>query len=265
MVAQMARIIAIANQKGGVGKTTTTINLGATLAVADMKVLIVDADPQGNSTSGLGLRGKFRRSLYHALILSDPVNDIILDTPELLNLKVLPSEKALVAAEIELVDLPGREFKLKTLLESVSADYDYILIDCPPSLGLLTLNALAAADSVLVPIQCEYFALEGVSELWDTLERVRRTINPGLAVEGFLLTMFDERTNLSSQVMSDLRRFLGAQVFTTIIPRNVRLAEAPSHGKPIILYDIRSKGAESYVRLAKEVINNVKKGAGQGA
>jgi chromosome partitioning protein len=260
----MARIIAIANQKGGVGKTTTTINLGATLAVADMKVLIVDADPQGNSTSGLGLRGKFRKSFYHALIMSESLDGMILDT-ELLNLKVLPSEKALVAAEIELVDLPGREFKLKALLKSVSADYDYVLIDCPPSLGLLTLNALAAADSVLIPIQCEYFALEGVSELWDTLVRVRRTINPGLAVEGFLLTMFDERTNLSSQVMSDLRDVLGSQVFTTVIPRNVRLAEAPSHGKPIILYDIRSKGAESYVRLAKEVINNVKKGAGQGA
>jgi chromosome partitioning protein len=260
----MARIIAIANQKGGVGKTTTTINLGATLAVADMKVLIVDADPQGNSTSGLGLRGKFRKSFYNALIMSESLDGMILDT-ELLNLKVVPSEKALVAAEIELVDLPRREFKLKELLKYVAANFDYVLIDCPPSLGLLTLNALAAADSVLIPIQCEYFALEGVSELWDTLVRVRRTINPGLAVEGFLLTMFDERTNLSSQVMSDLREVLGSQVFTTIIPRNVRLAEAPSHGKPIILYDIRSKGAESYVRLAKEVINNVKKGAGQGA
>src|ERR1700730_10469233 len=260
----MARIIAIANQKGGVGKTTTTINLGATLAVADMKVLIVDADPQGNSTSGLGLRGKFRKSFYNALIMSESLDGMILDT-ELLNLKVLPSEKTLVAAEIELVDLPGREFKLKALLKSLAGNYDYVLIDCPPSLGLLTWHALAAADSVLIPIQCEYFALEGVSELWDTLVRVRRTINPELAVEGFLLTMFDERTNLSSQVMSDLRDVLGSQVFTTIIPRNVRLAEAPSHGKPIILYDIRSKGAESYVRLAKEVINNVKKGAGQWA
>ena len=260
----MARIIAIANQKGGVGKTTTTINLGATLAVADMSVLIVDADPQGNSTSGLGLRGRALRSLYHSIILGEPLSGISLDT-ELPNLKVVPSEKTLVAAEIELVDLPDREFKLKALLEPLAQQFDYILIDCPPSLGLLTLNALAAANSVLIPIQCEYFALEGVSELWDTLVRVRRTINPTLAIEGFLLTMFDERTNLSTQVMSDLRDFLGSQVFTTIIPRNVRLAEAPSHGKPIILYDIRSKGAESYVRLAKEVINNVKKGAGQGA
>ena len=259
----MARTIAITNQKGGVGKTTTTINLGATLAVADMKVLIVDADPQGNSTSGLGLRRKFSRSFYHALIMSEPLAAMALET-ELPNLKVIPSEKTLVAAEIELVDMPDREFRLKALLAPLVQDYDYILIDCPPSLGLLTLNALAAADSVLIPIQCEYFALEGVSELWDTLVRVRRTVNPKLTVEGFLLTMFDERTNLSTQVMSDLRDFLGSQVFTTIIPRNVRLAEAPSHGKPIILYDIRSKGAESYVRLAKEVINNVKKGAGEG-
>jgi len=264
IVRAMARIIAIANQKGGVGKTTTTINLGATLAVAEMKVMIIDADPQGNSTSGLGLRGKARRSLYHALILNEPLDSLTLET-ELPNLRLVPAEKTLVAAEIELVDLPDREFKLKSLLSNFAKDLDYVLIDCPPSLGLLTLNALAAADSVLIPIQCEYFALEGVSELWDTLVRVRRTINPNLMVEGFLLTMFDERTNLSSQVMSDLRDFLGSQVFTTIIPRNVRLAEAPSHGKPIILYDIRSKGAESYVRLAKEVINNVKKGAGQGA
>ncbi len=260
----MARVIAVANQKGGVGKTTTTINLGATLAVADMRVLIVDADPQGNSTSGLGLRGKWQGGLYQALILGLPLREVCRET-ELPNLNIIPSDKTLVAAEIELVDLPDREFKLKKLLESTVFDYDYVLIDCPPSLGLLTLNALAAADSVLIPIQCEYFALEGVSELWDTLVRVRRTLNPGLAVEGFLLTMFDERTNLSAQVVADLRGFLGSQVFTTVIPRNVRLAEAPSHGKPIILYDIRSKGAESYVRLAKEVINNVKKSAGQGA
>ena len=260
----MARVIAIANQKGGVGKTTTTINLGATLAVADMRVLIIDADPQGNSTSGLGLRGRFQKGLYQALVLGHSLDDSTKDT-ELPNLRIIPSDKSLVAAEVEFVDLPDREFKIKRLLEPALRNYDYVLIDCPPSLGLLTLNALAAADSVLVPIQCEYFALEGVSELWDTLVRVRRTINPTLAIEGFLLTMFDERTNLSAQVVSDLRDFLGSQVFTTVIPRNFRLAEAPSHGKPIILYDIRSKGAESYVRLAKEVINNVKKGAGQGA
>lgn len=260
----MARIIAIANQKGGVGKTTTTINLGASLAVAEMRVLIIDADPQGNSTSGLGLRGKFNRSLYHSLVMNEPLRNIILGT-ELPNLKVVPSEKVLVAAEIELVELAEREFILRKLLHAVNGEFDYILIDCPPSLGLLTLNALAAANSVLIPIQCEYFALEGVSELWDTLVRIRRTLNPSLTIEGFLLTMFDERTNLSNQVVSDLRDFLGSQVFSTIIPRNVRLAEAPSYGKPIVLYDIKSKGADSYLRLAKEVINNVKKGSGQGA
>ncbi|HEV8486710.1 MAG TPA: ParA family protein [Blastocatellia bacterium] len=260
----MPKTIAITNQKGGVGKTTTAINLGASLAVADMRVLIVDADAQGNSTSGLGLRGSFQKSFYHSLVMDEPLGGIVLDT-ELPNLKVVPSEKILAAAEIELVDLEGREFRLKKLIASVADSYDYILIDCPPSLGLLTLNALAAADSVLIPIQCEYFALEGVSELWDTLVRIRRALNPGLAIEGFLLTMFDERTNLSNQVVSDLREFLGSQVFSTIIPRNVRLAEAPSHGKPIILYDIKSKGAEGYLRLAKEIISNVKKGAGQGA
>jgi chromosome partitioning protein len=260
----MGKVIAIANQKGGVGKTTTTINLGASLAVADMKVLIVDADPQGNSTSGLGLRGAFHRSLYHSLVMGEPVENIVLET-QLPNLKLIPSEKALVAAEIELVEAEDREFKLKRLLERLNSNFDYILIDCPPSLGLLTLNALVAANSVLVPIQCEYFALEGVSELWDTLVRIRRTLNPTLTIEGFLLTMYDERTNLSAQVMSDLRDFLGSQVFSTIIPRNVRLAEAPSHGKPIILYDIKSKGAESYLRLAREVINNAKKSSGQGA
>lgn len=260
----MARKIAIANQKGGVGKTTTTINLGASLAVADMKVLIIDADPQGNSTSGLGLRGKFHRSLYHSLVMQDPLEEIVLNT-ELPNLQVIPSEKILVGAEIELVDLENREFKLKNVLDKFACNYDYVLIDCPPSLGLLTLNALAASNSVLIPIQCEYFALEGVSELWDTLVRIRRSLNTSLTIEGFLLTMFDERTNLSNQVVSDLRDFLGSQVFSTIIPRNVRLAEAPSYGKPILLYDIKSKGAESYLRLAREVIDNVKKGAGERA
>jgi chromosome partitioning protein len=260
----MGRIITIANQKGGVGKTTTAINLGASLASADMRVLIVDADPQGNTTSGLGLRGAFERSLYHSLVMQEPVEPLFLST-ELPNLTVVPSAKVLVAAEIELVDADSREYKLKALLRGPSQEFDYILIDCPPSLGLLTINALAAADSVLVPIQCEYFALEGVSELWDTIARVRKTLNPALGIEGFLLTMYDERTNLSSQVAADLRSVLGSQVFSTVIPRNVRLAEAPSHGKPIILYDIKSKGAECYIRLAKEVIANVQKGAGQGA
>jgi chromosome partitioning protein len=260
----MGRIIAIANQKGGVGKTTTAINLGASLAVADMKVLVVDADPQGNSTSGLGLRGAFRRSLYHSLVLDEPLERVVLSS-ELPNLKVAPSDKMLVGAEIELIDLPEREYRLKRALVTSTQEFDYILIDCPPSLGLLTLNALATANSVLVPIQCEYFALEGVSELWDTLVRIKRRLNPELTIEGFLLTMYDERTNLSNQVVSDLRGFLGAQVFSTVIPRNIKLAEAPSHGKPIILYDIKSKGAESYLRLAREVIDHVKKSSGQGA
>jgi chromosome partitioning protein len=260
----MARIIAIANQKGGVGKTTSAINLGACLAVAEKQVLLVDADPQGNSTSGLGLRGTFHKSLYHSLVTNEPLNSIVLTT-ELPTLRVIPSEKILAAAEIELVGVEQREFRLKEILEPIAEQYDFVLIDCPPSLGLLTLNALAAANSVLVPIQCEYFALEGVSELWDTLAKVRRMVNPSLAIEGFLLTMFDERTNLSNQVVSDLRGFLGPQVFSTIVPRNVRLAEAPGHGKPIVLYDIKSKGAESYLRLAREVIDNVKKGVGQGA
>jgi chromosome partitioning protein len=260
----MGRIIAVTNQKGGVGKTTTAINLGASLAVADTSVLIVDADPQGNTTSGLGLRGGFLKSLYHALALDEPLEKLVLSS-ELPNLKVIPADKALVGAEIEFVDLEDREYRLKKAIEPFASQFDYTLIDCPPSLGLLTLNALAAAHSVIVPIQCEYFALEGVSELWDTLVRIRRKLNPNLAIEGFLLTMYDERTNLSNQVVADLRDFLGAQVFNTIIPRNVKLAEAPSHGKPVILYDIKSKGAESYLKLAMEVIEHVKKSAGQRA
>jgi len=261
----MGKVIAIANQKGGVGKTTTAINLAASLAVGEMKTLIVDADPQANSTSGLGIvKGSFRRSLYHVLVLGEPIEKVILPT-ELESLKIVPSERNLTGAEIELVEVENREYRLGQVLNGIKSDFDYILIDCPPSLGLLTLNALTAADSVLVPIQCEYFALEGVSELWDTLVRIRRRLNPNLAVEGFLLTMYDERTNLSSQVMSDLRDFLGSQVFETMIPRNVRLAEAPSHGKPIILYDIKSRGADSYLRLAKEVIQNDKKSTWKGA
>lgn len=260
----MVRIIAVANQKGGVGKTTTSVNLAASLAASEFRVLLVDTDPQANATSGVGIqRGTFRRSLYHALILDEPIQNIIQNT-ELPLLKVLPADKNLSGAEIELVDIERREYKLKNLLKLLHEDYDYIIIDCPPSLGLLTLNALTSADSLLVPIQCEYYALEGVTELFDTLARIRRALNPGLVIEGLLLTMYDDRTNLSSAVAADLRDFYGRQVLETVVPRNVRLAEAPSYGKPIILYDIRSKGAESYLQLAKEIISHDKKGARAG-
>ena len=260
----MAKIIAVANQKGGVGKTTTAVNLAAALAVAEMRVLLVDADPQANATSGVGVqRGSFRRSLYHVLVLDEPLSNVIQAT-ELPLLKVLPADKNLIGAEDELVDMDRREYKLKSALQQVDYEFDYIIVDCPPSLGLLTLNALTSAHSLLVPIQCEYYALEGVTELFDTLARIRRSINPSLSIEGLLLTMFDERTNLSTAVAADLRDFYGSQVFETIIPRNVRLAEAPSYGKPIILYDIRSRGAESYLQLAKEIIAHDKKSVGQG-
>lgn len=252
----MGKIIAVANQKGGVGKTTTAVNLSAGLAVEEKKVLLVDADPQGNATSGSGIsKSMLRKTLYHALIANEPIEKIILPT-ELPLFFVLPSDKNLAGAEVELVETNDREFKLKALLETVRGNFDYIIIDCPPSLGLLTVNGLTAADSLLVPIQCEYFALEGVTELFDTLARLRRGLNPQLMIEGLLLTMYDERTNLSASVAQDLRDFYGSQVLKTIIPRNVRLAEAPSFGKPIILYDIRSRGAESYIQLAKEILNH---------
>jgi len=260
----LGRVIAIANQKGGVGKTTTAINLAASLAVAEQSTLVVDCDAQGNTTGGLGFqKDPARRTLYHALILNEPLDRIILRT-QVDGLDLIPADKNLAGASVELVSVENREYRLKKILEPLKQNYQYVIIDCPPALDLMTLNALAATDSVLVPIQCEYLALEGVSELLDTLMRIRRTLNPGLAIEGILLTMYDERTTLSRQVASDLRSFFGAQVFATVIPRNVRLAEAPSHGKPIIFYDIHSRGAESYLQLAKEVISNDQKRSGAG-
>ncbi len=252
----MGKIIAIANQKGGVGKTTTAVNLAAALAAEDRKILLVDADPQANATSGAGIaRNAPKKTLYDALIGGESVREMVLPTPMPL-LWVLPANKNLAGAEIELIEAPNRHFVLKELLDGLREYFHYIIVDCPPSLGLLTINGLSAADSLLVPIQCEYYALEGVTELFDTLARLRRELNPNLAIEGLLLTMYDERTNLSAAVAKDLRDFYGSQVLNTVIPRNVRLAEAPSFGKPILLYDPRSRGAESYGELAKEILGN---------
>ena len=259
----MAKTIAVANQKGGVGKTTTCINLAASLSYAGHRTLLIDCDPQANSTSSLGFqRDPARRSLYHALALGEPLANLKLRTP-IDRLELIPSDKNLVGATVELVNVEAREFRLKRALESIRSDYAYILLDCPPALDLLTLNALSAADSVLVPIQCEYLALEGVTELLDTLMRIRHSLNPKLTVEGILPTMYDERTSLSRQVVADLRDFFGDRIFSTVIPRNVRLAEAPSYGKPILLYDPDSRGCHSYLELAKEVIAHDSQSAGQ--
>lgn len=252
----MGKIIAIANQKGGVGKTTTAINLAASLALAKRKVLLVDADPQGNATSGAGIaKALGRKSLYNLMISGESIKEVVLPT-EIDTLWVLPSDKNLAGVEIEFAELSDRARVLKKLLETVREYFHYIIVDCPPSLGILTINGLTAADSLLVPIQCEYFALEGVTELFETLARLKRELNPSLSIEGLLLTMYDERTNLSSAVAKDLRDFYGSTVFKTTIPRNVRLAEAPSFGKPIALYDPKSRGAESYDQLAKEILDH---------
>ena len=249
----MAKIIAIANQKGGVGKTTTAVNLSACLAETGKKVLMVDLDPQGNTTSGLGCRVKDGNSVYDAMMGRIRTQDCIQKT-NVKKLRLVGADIRLAGAEVELVGEERREYYLKTLLAPIRDDYDFILIDCPPSLSLLTLNALAAADSVLIPIQCEYYALEGVSSLMNTVGRVKKAMNPRLEIEGILLTMLDGRTNLGLQVVDQVKRHFRKEVFTTVIPRNVRLGEAPSHGKPIHLYDPKSTGAQAYQALAKEVL-----------
>jgi chromosome partitioning protein len=259
----LAKVFAIANQKGGVGKTTTAINLAASLAANDLRVLVIDSDPQGNATSGLGVaKDPDRPSLYHVLLGgADPLAAVV--HTEFEGLDLIPADKNLVGADIELVDLPDRELKLRQCLAPLRDQYQFILIDCPPALDLLTLNALLAGDAVLVPIQCEFFALEGVSELMDTIDRVQASFSHPLQIGGILLTMYDDRTNLTRQVAADLKDFFGDQVFRTVIPRSIRLAEAPSFGKPIIAYDARSRGAESYIRLAKEILQNEQRNSGQ--
>lgn len=250
----MAKTICIANQKGGVGKTTTAVNLAASLAVAEKKTLLVDMDPQGNAVSGVGAdKSVIRENVYDALINGTAPTGMVIPT-EIPFLSLLPSTTDLAGAELELVSVTGREQKLKQALATLQDDYDYILIDCPPSLGLLTVNALAAADSVLVPLQCEFYAMEGLSQILKTINLVKKGINPSLVVEGIVLTMFDARNNLCHQVSEEIRAHFKQGVFTTVIPRNVRLSEAPSHGKPIVLYDITSRGAQSYLALAQELI-----------
>jgi chromosome partitioning protein len=251
----LGKLLAITNQKGGVGKTTTAINLGASLAANEVRVLVVDSDPQGNATTGLGVpKDPNRPSLYHVLLSGANAADAVVKT-DFDGLEIIPADKNLVGANLELVDLDERETRLRRALAPIRDLYTYVLIDCPPALDLLTLNALMAADSVLVPIQCEFFALEGISELMDTLDRIRQTFHHDITVEGILLTMYDDRTNLTRQVAADLKSFFGDQVLQTVIPRSVRLAEAPSFGKPILTYDLRSRGAESYIRLAKEILS----------
>lgn len=252
----MVKVIAIANQKGGVGKTTTAVNLSACLAALGKKVLLVDIDPQGNSTSGLGIdKASIKRCVYDAIVNDEPVESIIIPT-QIPNLFLLPTTIQLAGAEVELVSIMSRETKVKRALDKAKYNYDFVLIDCPPSLGLLTINSLTAANSVLVPIQCEFYALEGLTQLMNTVQLVQKNLNPSLTLEGVVLTMFDARTNLSIQVVDEVKRHFRSKVYRTIIPRNVRLSEAPSHGQPVIVYDPKSRGSEVYFELAKEVIGD---------
>jgi len=251
----MGKVICIANQKGGVGKTTTAVNLSASLAVAEKKTLLIDIDPQGNATSGLGIpREDASQNIYHALIDQVPLQSLIHST-ELSFLEIVPSNIDLIGAEIELVPLPERELRLKTAIKEVREIFDFLIIDCPPSLGLITVNSLTASDSVLIPLQCEYYPMEGLSQLLKTIDLIKNNLNRELVIEGILLTMFDRRNNISHQVNEEVRKHFGKLVFQTVIPRNVRLSECPSFGKPIILYDADSRGAESYLELAREILN----------
>ncbi len=254
----MGKVIAVTNQKGGVAKTTTAVNLGAALALLGKRVLVIDMDPQGNATSGLGIKADGSgKTVYHVLVGDAALTDVLQDCPSVGGLIVAPADLTLAAAEVEMVNLPDRELVLKKALGPVRGGFDYVLIDCPPSLGLLTVNALSAADSVLIPIQCEYYALEGLSHLMNAIQLVQKGLNPSLTIEGALLTMFDGRTNLAIQVVEEVKRYFKKKVYKTIIPRNVRLSEAPSHGVPVVVYDPKSRGADMYMELAKEVMEGV--------